>query len=379
MDNNATTRMDAEVLAAMLPYFQEIYGNPSSVLHRYGQKADQAVQQAKNVLADCFHATSENDFIFTSGATEANNLAILGVIRASSHRHPHVIVSSVEHASVLEVCRQLEQEGAVCTYLPPTPSGEVSVSEAERAITEDTVLISIMSANNEIGTIQSFEEFGQLAHHHHILFHTDAAQYIGYRLIDVSRNSVDLMSVSGHKICGPKGIGLLYANASARRVLRPQLYGGGQQGGMRSGTLNVPGIIGLAKAVELLAGSQERDSRRIAALRDRFLALLQQEISVVVNGTMKNRIPNNLNFYIPGISALWLASKLPELAFSMGAACAAGNAQSSHVLAAIGLNEQQVKGSIRIGLSRFTTQPEVERAAQLISGAVNTYLRERRN
>lgn len=376
LDNNATTRMDDEVFAAILPYFQEFYGNPSSTLHFYGQQADYAVRQARGVLADCFHAASENDFIFTSGATEANNLAILGIARASKQKHPHVIVSSIEHPSVFQVCRQLEREGAVCTYLPADPSGVISVLEVERAITTDTILLSIMSANNEIGTIQPIEELGRLAHRHNILFHTDATQYVGYRLINVSHSPVDLMSVSGHKIYGPKGIGLLYAGAQARRVLKPQLYGGGQQNNLRSGTLNVPGIVGLAKAVELLARDQDRDSRRIAALRDSFLSLLQRDISVVVNGTMEERIPNNISFYIPGVSALWLASKLPELAFSMGSACATGSTQGSHVLAAIGLGSEQIDSTVRVGLSKFTSEEEVERAARLICGAIRSQLGE---
>lgn len=366
LDNSATTKTDDTVLAVMLPFFQEVYGNPSSTLNEYGYKASQAVRHAKNLLSSSFHALSENDFIFTSGATESNNLALRGCIFNFAKKAPHIITSQIEHESILQVCKQLEQEGVSVTYLPVGTDGIVKVSDVERAITENTNLISIMSANNEIGTIQPIEEISAIARQHRILFHTDATQYIGFRLIDVSKIPVDMISLSAHKIYGPKGIGALYANAQARRRLQSQMLGGGQQMGLRSGTLNVPGIVGLAKAVELLRLHQAEDNKRISTLRNKLMTFLETEIGAVINGNKEVRLPNNLNFYIPGITALSFIAKLPELAVSTGSACSSRSGKDSHVLQAIGLDKMAIDQSIRFGLGKDLNEDNINYVISLI-------------
>lgn len=366
LDNNATTKMDDIVFAAMLPYFREEYGNPSSALNVYGHNAMWAVHNAKCLLANSFHALSENDFIFTSGATESNNFALKGIIASAQKKQPHIITSEIEHESILQVCRQLEQKGVSITYLPVGTDGLVKVADVERTITEKTVLISIMSANNEIGTIQPIEEIGMLAMRHHIFFHTDATQYISYRLIDVSKACVDMISFSGHKIYGPKGVGGLYANSKVRHRLQPQLAGGGQQMGLRSGTLNVPGIVGLAKAIELLSVHQVEDNQRILQFRNQLMTFLETEIGAVINGDKEKRLPNNLNFYIPGVTALSIIAKLPELAVSTGSACSSHSGKDSHVLTAIGLNASQLEQSIRIGLSKDLNDNDIKYIIKLI-------------
>lgn len=366
LDNNATTRMDDKVLKAMLPYMTEIYGNASSVLHSLGQTAACAVKQAQETLVECFNATSKNDFIFTSGATESNNLAISGIIQASREKNPHIVVSSIEHPSILQVCKYWEKRGVVCTYLPVDKLGRVSAIDVKNAIREETILISVMGANNEIGTIQPIEEIGEIAKNQEIIFHVDATQYLYYKLIDVQEMPVDLVSFTGHKIHGPKGIGGLYANSGARRKMLPQIRGGGQQNNLRSGTLNVAGIVGLAKAVEILAQHQKEDNERIREMRDLFLNRLQKKHLVVVNGTMEDRLPNNLNLYFPNISALQMMAKLPHLAFSTGSACSSASGISSHVLKKIMLDDTNIKNSLRFGLSRFTTVYEIEEAVKSI-------------
>jgi len=367
LDNNATTQIDNAVLDAMLPYFHEVYGNPSSILNEYGNKASQAIQDAKRLMVTCFHALSENDFIFTSGATESNNLALKGIVSSTVKKTPHIITSQIEHESILEVCKQLEQEGASITYLPVDTDGIVKVSDVEKAVTENTILISIMSANNEIGTIQPIEEIGAIARQHHILFHTDATQYIGFQLIDVSKISVDMISFSGHKIYGPKGIGGLYANAQARLRLQPQMLGGGQQLGLRSGTLNVPGIVGMAKAVEFLRIHQAEDNKRILTFRNQLMTFLVTKVGAVINGDKERRLPNNLNFYIPGITALSFIAKFPELSVSTGSACSSKSGKDSHVLKAIGLDRIAIDQSIRLGLGKGLREGDVYTIIELLN------------
>lgn len=371
LDNNATTKIDEEVLKAMLPYMTEIYGNASSVLNSFGQAAAKAVVQSQNILADCFDADSKDDFIFTSGATESNNLAISGVIQAYHKKNPHIIVSTIEHPSILQVCKYWEKHGVTCTYLPVDQLGRVCIGDVEAAIRENTILISVMSANNEIGTIQPIEEIGQIARKNGIFFHTDATQYLYYKIINVRKLPVDLISFSGHKIHGPKGIGALYVNSRVRRKLMPQIRGGGQQKNLRSGTLNVAGIVGLAKAVEILTLCQEETNRTILELRNYFLNELKKNHLLFVNGDLKNRLPNNLNLYFPNVSALQLASNLPNLAFSMGSACSSEKGESSHVLKEIRLGEIDIRNSLRFGLSKYTTFREIDMAVKSIDQVLN--------
>lgn len=378
LDNNATTRIDDAVLNAMLPYMTELYGNASSALHVFGQSAARIVSDSQNMLADYFNATSKNDFIFTSGATESNNLAISGIVRASQHKNPHIIVSSIEHPSILQVCKYWEQHGVYCTYLPVDSLGRVHTADVKKAVREETVLISIMGANNEIGTIQPIEKIVDIAKKNNILIHVDATQYLYYKLINVQELPADLISFSAHKIHGPKGIGALYANSVARSIMIPQIWGGGQQNNLRSGTLNVAGIVGLAKAVEILAQHQRDDNKRIIGLRNHFLNELQKRHLIIVNGDMENRLPNNLNFYFPDISALRLATMLPNLAFSMGSACSSASGLESYVLKGIGLNEKYIKNSMRFGLSKFTTHQEIEEAVKSITQALAKINEERK-
>lgn len=366
LDNNATTMMDATVITAMLPFLSKEYGNASSVLNSYGQYAQNAVNNALEKLTDILHSSSKKDIIFTSGATEANNLALSGIIQSFYKKNPHIIVSAIEHQSVLQVCRFWEMHGVQCTYLPVKTNGIIDLEDLQKAIQKNTILISIMAANNEIGTIQPIFEIGEIAHENNVLFHTDATQYIYYKIVDVKEIPVDLLSFSAHKIHGPKGIGVLYANANARRNLKPLLFGGGQQGGIRSGTLNVPGIIGIAKAVEILAENQCKENLRIKALRDEFYSLICKNCRVSMNGDMEKRIPNNLNICFHDIQSLTLVGKIPELACSTVSACSSENVVSSHVLRAIHLSEQDIHSSIRLGLSKYTTEEEIKYASSVI-------------
>lgn len=370
LDNNATTAMDADVLSAMLPYFMEEYGNASSVLNVYGRHAEEAVNEAIDVLKDIFHASSRRDFIFTSGATEANNLAISGIVQSYQKMRPHIITSGIEHQSVLQVCRFWEMQGVQCTYLEVDSSGIIDLQQLREEIRDNTVLISVMAANNEIGTIQPIGEIGELAHSNHILFHTDATQYMYYKIINLQEMPMDMLSFSAHKIHGPKGVGVLYANGRARRRLRPILFGGNQQWGIRSGTLNVPGIVGISKAIEILSKSQCKDSMRIKKLRDELYELLCKNHSVYVNGSLEQRLPNNLNVRFSDVKSFALISKLPELAVSVASACLSSTSSSSHVLKALHLAEDEIHSSVRFGLSKYTTEEEIIYVARVINQAL---------
>ncbi len=367
LDNNATTAMDADVLSAMLPYFVEEYGNASSVLNAYGRHAEEAVNEAVDVLKDIFHASSRRNFIFTSGATEANNLAISGIVQSYQKMSPHIITSGIEHQSVLQVCRFWEMQGVQCTYLEVNSSGIIELQQLREEIRDNTVLISIMAANNEIGTIQPIAEIGELAHSNHILFHTDATQYMYYKIINLREMPIDMLSFSAHKIHGPKGVGVLYANGKARRRLCPILFGGNQQWGIRSGTLNVPGIVGISKAIEILSENQCKDNERIKKLRNQLYELLCDNHLVYINGSCEQRLPNNLNVRFQRVKSLALISRLPELAVSVASACSSGVTSSSHVLKALHLSEDEIHSSVRFGLSKYTTKEEIEYAAKLIN------------
>lgn len=370
LDNNATTVMDADVLSAMLPYFTEEYGNASSVLNAYGRHAEEAVNVAVDVLKDIFHASSSRDFTFTSGATEANNLAISGIVQSYQKMRPHIITSGIEHQSVLQVCRFWEMQGAQCTYLEVNSSGIVDLQQLREEIRDNTVLISVMAANNEIGTIQPIAEIGELAHRNHILFHTDATQYMYYKIINVREMPIDMLSFSAHKIHGPKGVGVLYANREARRRLCPILFGGNQQWGIRSGTLNVPGIVGISKAIEILSESQCKSNERIKKLRNQLYELLCNNHLVYVNGDLEQRLPNNLNVRFPTVKSVALISKLPELAVSVASACLSGVSSSSHVLKALHLSEDEIHSSVRFGLSKYTTEEDIIHTVNMFHKAI---------
>ena len=370
LDNNSTTKLDDEVLLSMMPFFKEKYGNASNSKNIYGREANAALLEALHFLCSCFNSASVDDFIITSGATEANNLAISGIL-ANQKRKKHIIVSGIEHASVLRVAQWWESHGFKCSYLHVDEKGVVSIKELEESISNDTCLISIMSANNEIGTIQPIECIAKIAKERNVLFHTDATQYLYYGLIDTKIIPADLISFSAHKFHGPKGIGCLYANENARNALTPIILGGGQQNTLRSGTINIPGVIGMAKALEIQSKNQKAINSNISALRNLFIETLKKHTNFYINGCMEHRIVNNLNICFPGISANALIGLIPEIAISTGAACSSNNRGAyNQTLTEIGLSRDQIRSSVRIGFSKYTTKDEVLYAASTIATTV---------
>jgi cysteine desulfurase len=371
LDHQATTPVDPRVLDAMLPYLTSGYGNPSS-LHAYGRQAAEAIRVARNQLRELIAASTESEVVFTSGATEADCLAITGIARALKGVGHHIITTAIEHKAVLASCRRLAEEGFQVTIIPVKADGLVNPADIAAAITPGTVLVSVMHANNEIGTIQPLAEIGNITREHGVLLHTDAAQSLGSLAFHVDHLGVDLASFSGHKIYGPKGVGALYVRRGKIRPV-PHIVGGGQEYGLRPGTLNVPGIVGIGQAAAILAEQRHVDTRRIADLRDQLLAMLGQTVSGVrLNGSLTRRLPGNLNITIPGIEADQLVDHLPGLAISTGSACSTGQPDPSHVLTAIGLDRSSARSSIRIGLGRSTTLQDIISAVQQISGAVRS-------
>jgi cysteine desulfurase len=374
LDHHATTPVAPEVVAAMLPWFSERFGNPSGKAHALAREAHEAVESARAQLATLVGAEPE-EIVFTSGATEADNLAVRGVARAAATRGRHVVTSVLEHAAVLEPCRSLEREGFEVTRVGAGPEGIVASSAVAAALRPDTVLVSLMAANNEIGTIQPLAEVGALCRERGVIFHSDAVQAIGRLPVRVGEWGVDLMSLSAHKMYGPKGVGALYVRRGRRPPVRlqPQMEGGGQERGIRSGTLNVPAIVGFGEAARLAAEALGAgEPARLLALRERLLAGLREKIGrIEVNGALEPRLAGNLNVSIPGIEAETLLLSVGEaLAVSSGAACAEAGGKGSHVLRALGLPDERVYASLRCGLGRYNTEDEVDRAVLLLSDAV---------
>lgn len=374
-DYAATTPVDPEVLKAMLPYLQKEYGNPSSV-HQFGQRALAAIDDAREKIAD-FLGCRAQEVIFTGSATEANNLAIQGAIRASQFVKPHVVISRIEHDSVLEVCRKMEKEAEI-TYVPVTKEGLVLASEVEKALKENTVLVSVMYANNEIGTIQPTMEIGKIiavknkqrGKESKIYFHTDAVQAVNYLDCDVEKLGVDMLTISSHKIYGPKGVGALYVRKSV--LLEPLIYGGGQEFHLRSGTENVTGIVGFGAAVEQV-WRHSSDSKKICGLRDRLInEVLKAVPSARLNGSSGFRLPNNANFRFPGIDAESLIIALDQegIAVSSGSACSTRAIKPSHVLLAMGLSEYDARSSVRFSIGRYTTQEEIDNLLKILPGII---------
>jgi cysteine desulfurase len=364
LDYNATTPCDPRVLEVMRPYFSKEFGNPASRTHGYGWRADEAVELARVQIADLIGARPR-ELIFTSGATESNNLALIGAGHASPKRRKHIIVCATEHKAVLDPCRELEREGFEITRVPVRQSGGIDMDALRGAIRAKTFLISVMHANNEIGVLQPLEEIGSLARAHGVLFHTDAAQSVGKVPVDVERLGVDLLSISGHKLYGPKGIGALYVRDRKPRIeLRPLLHGGGHERGLRSGTLPVPLCVGLGRASELAGEEMEVEAPRSRALRDRLWSRLQEGLEAIwVNGDLEDRLPGNLNVGFLGVEASALLLALPDLAMSTGSACTSARPEPSHVLRELGLPHEESLASVRIGVGRFTTPAELDRAA----------------
>jgi len=373
LDYQATTPMDERVLAAMMPYFTDYFGNSSSQ-HLYGWEADSAIKQARYAIADSINGTAE-EIIFTSGATEANNLAIKGVAEAYFSQGKHLITVQTEHRAVLDPCHYLESLGFEVTYLGVDPEGLINLQELEDLIRPDTILVSVMAANNEIGVLHPLAAIGEICHRHQVLFHTDAAQAIAKIPLDVEKMQIDLMSITAHKLYGPKGIGALYIRkrnpkvtiATRHCVIAPQMHGGGQEQGLRAGTLYTPQIVGFAQAISLGLAELEQEGQRQQILRDKLWNAINTLDGIYLNGHFRDRLPGNLNISIEGVKGTSLLLALqPAIALSSGSACSASSANPSHVLIALGRSKNLAQASLRLALGRFTTSQEVDRAAEQI-------------
>lgn len=365
LDNHATTPVDERVLTAMLPYFREHFGNAASINHFYGWEAEAAVKQSRQVLAEAIHATPE-EIVFTSGATEANNLAIKGVAEAYFQKGRHIITVQTEHNAVLDPCEYLQSLGFEVTFLPVQSDGLIDLTLLEKAIRPETILVSVMAANNEIGVLQPLAEIGAICRSHEVLFHTDAAQAIGKISLNVEEMQIDLMSLTAHKIYGPKGIGALYVRRRNPRVkLSPQTHGGGHERGMRSGTLYTPQIVGFAKAVELAISEIDSEAKRLTKLRQDLWTKISQVGDVILNGHATQRLPGNLNISIKNVDgAALLLGLQPVMAVSSGAACTSTKTAPSHVLIALGHDPELAFASVRFGIGRFNNQEEIDTVAE---------------
>lgn len=372
LDHHATTPLDPAVLDAMMPYLTDRFGNAASRSHAYGWEAEEAVEQARTRVAKAIAAT-EREIVFTSGATESINLALVGATEAYAEKGNHLITLATEHPATLDTCRWLELRGWRATYLPVDREGLVDPAAVEAAIRPDTVMLSVLHGNNEIGTLQPVSELGRIAKRHGVLFHVDGAQAFGKVTLDVAEMGIDLLSLSAHKVYGPKGVGALYVRRRDPRVkLLPMIHGGGQERGLRSGTLNVPGIVGLGKAAELAAALMPSEAARLEALRERLWHMLNEALpGLRRNGHPQLRLPGNLHVTFDGVRADDLITNLKGVAASAGSACASASLSVSHVLTAIGLTDDQAVASVRFGLGRTTTEAEIEDAARRIIEAVN--------
>lgn len=370
LDYQATTPCDPRVLEAMLPYFTEKFGNPHSRNHAYGWEGENAIENARRQVADLIHA-DPREVIFTSGATESNNLALKGVPGFYKAQKNHIITCVTEHKCVLDSCRHLEQEGFKVTYLPVDKNGIINLDHLKEAITPQTVLVSIMAVNNEIGVIQPIEEIGKICHERDVFFHTDAAQAVGKIPIDVEAMNIDLLSISGHKIYGPKGIGALYVRRKPRVRLVSLINGGGQERGMRSGTLPTPLCVGLGKACAIAQEEMAAESRALHILQERFYKKIMAELEeVYINGDPEKRIPGNLNLSFAHVEGEGLMMGMKDLAVSSGSACTSASLEPSYVLRALGVKAEMAHTSLRIGLGRFTTEADVDYAANKIIAEV---------
>jgi cysteine desulfurase len=376
LDCNATTPVDQRVLAAMLPYFTDYFGNAASANHLYGWEADAAVQQARETLAVAIGAQPE-ELVFTSGATEANNLAIKGVAEAYLSKGRHMITVATEHSAVLDPCRYLQTLGFDVTVLPVQRDGLVALTQLEQALRSDTVLVSVMAANNEIGVLQPLAAIGALCRTHQVLFHTDAAQALGKIPLNVESMQIDLMSLTAHKAYGPKGVGALYVRRRHPRVqLAPQLHGGGHERGMRSGTLPTPQLVGFAKAVALAIAEMPDEVKRVTQLRDRLWQQLSALGGVQLNGHATQRLAGNLNVSVAGVDGQALLLGLrPVVAVSSGSACSSAKTAPSHVLQALGQSDALAYASIRFGIGRFNTVEDIDRVADCTIATIQSLRR----
>ena len=375
LDYHSTTPVDKRVLEDMIPYFTNIYGNPASVDHSYGLEANKAVERSREQISKVINCNPE-EIIFTSGATESDNLALKGIVEKYKDKGNHIITCVTEHKAILDTCRELEKKGVEVTYLPVDKFGKIDLQLLKSAITKKTILISIMSANNEIGTIADLEEIGSIAHEHGILFHTDAAQAVGHIPLDVRELNIDLMSISAHKVYGPKGIGVLYCKGVKPRVRPyPLFHGGGHERGIRSGTLNVPGIVGMGKAIEVASREMNSENKKFKMwtkkMYDSIKEGLGRDMVIELNGHNNDRLSHNLNIFFNGIDNKALINSIqPFVSLSSGSACTTAGMEPSYVILALGFDEERASSSIRIGIGRFNTNEEIEYATDVIVKSV---------
>ncbi len=372
LDHHATTPVDRRVLGAMLPYFREDFGNPSSASHVLGWRAEAAVEDARERLALAIGAGDSREIVFTSGTTESDNLALKGVARAQRKRRDHLVTTCIEHPAVLDSCRALEREGFSVTVLPVDGDGLVDPDAVGAAIGERTALVSVMAANGEVGVLEPLAEIGRICRERDVLLHTDAAQAVGKIPIDVDALGVDLLSMCAHKLYGPKGVGALYVRSRRPRVrLEPLVHGGGHERGLRSGTPPVPLLVGFAKAVDLCLEDLDSEAARLTELRQRLWSRLSTELpDVHVNGHPERRLPGNLNVSFGGVDSDQLLIALTDVALSTGSACSSANPEPSHVLTALGLPGARVRGAVRFGLGRSNTREEIDWVADQLVGRV---------
>jgi cysteine desulfurase len=368
MDYHATTPVDPRVLDAMLPYFNERFGNAASRSHVYGWTAEEAVTNARAKIAALIGAQNPKEIVFTSGATESDNMALKGVAEFYREKGNHIITTAIEHKAVLDSCKRLEKEGFQVTYLKVSSEGLVDPADVERAITDKTILVSVMLANNEVGTIQPLAEIGKITRQRGVLFHSDAVQGLGKTPFNVEAMNVDLCSLTAHKMYGPKGIGALYVRRSKPRVrISAQMDGGGHEFGMRSGTLNVPAIVGFGKAAEIMTAEGEEESKRILALRERLRLRLVKELDAVkLNGSLEHRLPGNLNLSFNFVEGEALMMAIKDVCVSSGSACTSASLEPSYVLHAMGIGDDLAHSSIRFGIGRFNTEEEIDYVADLV-------------
>jgi cysteine desulfurase len=371
MDNHATTPIDPRVLEEMLPYFTDKFGNAASRNHVFGWVAEEGVEQARERIAKLVGATTK-EIIFTSGATESDNLAIKGVAEMYREKGNHIITAVTEHKAVLDTCKRLEKYGFRVTYLPVMKDGQVDMDDLKRAMDDKTILVTLMAANNEIGVLQPIAEIGKLCHERGVLFHSDATQAVGKIPIDVQKMGIDLLSISGHKMYGPKGVGALYVRRKNPRVqVSPIIDGGGHERGMRSGTLNVPGIVGLGKACSLCHEEMPQESKRLSGLRDRLKEKIMGNLDeVFINGSIEHRLPNNLNISFAYVEGESLLMGINDIAVSSGSACTSATLEPSYVLKALGTGDDLAHSSIRFGIGRFNTEAEVDYVAERVVDVV---------
>ncbi|MEO5333541.1 MAG: IscS subfamily cysteine desulfurase [Magnetococcus sp. YQC-5] len=371
MDYQATTPVDPRVLDAMLPWFVEKFGNPASRSHAYGWEADAAVTKARKQVASLIKA-DPREIVFTSGATESDNLAIWGVAHFYREKGNHIITPTTEHKAVLDTCRHLEAEGFQVTFLPVQSNGLVDLRMLEAAMTDQTILVSVMAVNNEVGVIQPLEAIGRLCRSRKVLFHCDAAQGLGKMPMDVNAMNIDLLSISAHKIYGPKGIGALYVRRQPRVRLKAILHGGGHERGMRSGTLPTPLLVGLGEACQLAASEMVAEHQRVLALRERLRhGIMSQLTHVELNGDLQARVAGNLNISFNYVEGESLMMAIKDVAVSSGSACTSASLEPSYVLRALGVNEEMAHTSIRFGLGRFSTEEEVDYVVHIVVNGVN--------